>query len=99
MPLDRFEQAGVRECDCRLVGECLDERDVLVAERLRLLTHDENDTEQVFLDDNGNPEYRAVGPRAGVGVFGIVLDVGNVDGSARNSRAAGCRRSCGCSLS
>ena len=66
---------------------------MLVAERLRLGTDDENNTEQVFLDDDGNPEYRTVGPRAGVGVFGIVVDVGNVDGSARNSRAAGCRRS------
>ena len=75
-----------------MVCERLDERDVLVAKRLRLRTHDENDTEQIFLDDNGNPEYRAIGPRAGIGVFGIIADVGNVDRSAHNSRAAGrCR--------
>ena len=86
-------ETRVRQRDSRLVSECLDERDVLVAERLRLRTHDENDTEQVFLDEDRNPEYRAVGARAGVGVLGIVMDVGNVDGSARHSRAAGCRRS------
>ena len=38
-------ETRVRQRDSRLVSECLDERDVLVAERLRLRTHDENDTE------------------------------------------------------
>ena len=52
MPLDRFDEARVRDGDGRLVGEGLDESDVLVGERLRLTADENDDADQIVLDND-----------------------------------------------
>jgi hypothetical protein len=89
LPLDRVDQARVRDCDRRLVGEGLHERDVLVGERLGLLAHHDDGADQLVLDDHGHAEHRPVRSRTGVRVLRILLDVGDVHRSPRNGRATG----------
>jgi hypothetical protein len=72
----------------RLVGGRLDERDVLVGERLRR-AHQDDDADQVVLDHDRDAEQGSVGARPGVGVFGVELEVRHVNGPAFHGRAAG----------
>ncbi len=92
LPLDRVEQARVRDRDRRLVGEGLHERDVLVAETLWRLAHHQRHPDQLVLDDHGHAEHRPVQSRAGVRVLRILLDVGDVHRFPCDGRAAGGRR-------
>ena len=80
LPLDRIDQARVRDRDRRLVGEGLDERDVVVGERLRFTADEDDDADQVVLDHDRHAEHRSVVlRRAAIGVFRVVMDVRDVD--------------------
>src|SRR5215211_8250955 len=74
LPLDGLEQARVRERDRGLVGEGLEELDVLLGECLRLAAHDDDGADELVLDHHRHAEHRPVGARPGIGVLGIELD-------------------------
>src|SRR5262249_27981490 len=93
LPLDRFEQAGVRERDRRLVGEGLQERDVGIAERSRLAAHEDDDADQILIDLDRHAKQGSEGERAGIDVLGVVEDVPDVDRLSGESGAAGSGRS------
>jgi hypothetical protein len=92
LALDRLDQTRVRQCDRRLVGERLDERDVIVRERVLLTTHHDDDTDEVVLDHDRHPEHRAEEARPGIRVFGVGQDVRDLDRSPLDRGAAGRRR-------
>jgi hypothetical protein len=92
LPLDHFQETCVYDRDRGLVGERLGERDVLVAERALLAAVEDDDADQVFLDDDRNPEQRPVGPWPAVRVLRIGLDIGDMDGLPGDGGAADHRR-------
>ena len=57
LPLDRLHQARIPNRDCRLVGERLDERDVLIGERLRFMAGKNDDADEVVLDHDRNADH------------------------------------------
>jgi hypothetical protein len=59
LPLDRVHQARVGDRDRGLVGECLDQRYVLVGERLRLTARDHDDADEVVLDHDRDADQRS----------------------------------------
>jgi hypothetical protein len=60
LPFDRLEQRALVSAIAGLVGERLEERNVLVGETRRLASHDDHDTDQIFLDHHRHAEHRAV---------------------------------------
>ena len=94
LPLDRLDQARIRNGDRRLVGEGLDQRDVLVAERLRFAADENDDADEVVLDHDRDRDQRSVAlTRAAIGVFRVGVNVRDVDGLTCHRRPAGARRS------
>jgi len=92
LPFHRFEEAGVRERDRGLVGEGLNERDVIIGERLGLATHDNDHADQVILDHDRHSEHRPEEPWPGIGVCGIRHDVRYLDRPSLDRRSPGRRR-------
>ena len=92
LPFHGFEQAGVRDRDRRLVGERLDERDLLLGERLRLCTRHADHADQVVLEHDRHAQHRAVRPRPRVEVLRVLEHVLDVDGRAGDRGAARRRR-------
>ena len=78
----------------RLVSERLHERDVLVGERLRFATRENDDPDEVVLNHDRDADHRSVVLRRTTiaGVLRVVMDVRNVDRRTCQRRAAGgCR--------
>ena len=92
MPLDRFEQTRVLQRDRRLIGERRDERDLRIAERSRVAPHQDDDADQI-LGLDGHSEEGSVARRPRIDVLAVSEDVRDVNRLARDSRAAGSRRS------
>jgi hypothetical protein len=94
LPLDRLDQARIRNRDRRLVGEGLHERDVLVRERLRFTAGENDAADEVVLDHHRNRDQRSVvlGGTA-IGVFRIVVNVRDVDRLTFHRRPPSARRS------
>jgi|tagenome__1003787_1003787.scaffolds.fasta_scaffold18312212_2 hypothetical protein len=59
LALDGVEKPGVCDRDRRLVGERLDELDLLVGERLRLETGDPDHADQLLVEQSRDAEERA----------------------------------------
>jgi hypothetical protein len=71
----------------------LDERDVVVGERLGFTAHEDDDPDQLVFDHDRHSEHRPVEARAGIDVLGVVEDVRDVDRFPREAGTAGRRRS------
>ena len=94
LPLDRFDKAGVRDRDRRLVSEGLDERDVFVGEGLWFTAHEDDDADELVLDHDRDPDRRSVVlPRTAIGVLRVVPDIRDVDRLTGDRGPAGGRRS------
>ena len=91
LALDCVEEPGVGERDGGLVGEGLNEGDVVVGERPRLTAHKDDDANQVVLDEDRDAEHRSEESRARIGVFGILEDIWDLDGPSLDGRTAGRR--------
>src|SRR5262249_28238482 len=78
--LDFIEQPHVLDRDCRLVGERLDERDLLVSERLEFQSVDGDGSNEVVPFQHRDGERRADWPLVShsIGILGIALDVRDV---------------------
>ena len=92
LPLDRVDQTRVCERNRGLIGEGLNQRNVLCGERLRLPPYEHDDADQILVHLDRHCKQRPVGERSGIDVLGIGKDIGHVDGSARHRRTAGTRR-------
>jgi hypothetical protein len=80
LSLDCLEEAGGGNRDRTLVGERRHELDLVVRERPDLATRKPEDTDEVVLDEDRQPEQRLVVPALclRVRVVGVGLDVRNV---------------------
>src|SRR5436190_1406031 len=92
LTLDRVEQAGISDCYRGLVGECLEQDSLIVAEGSLLCSHDDHDSEQVALDHHGNAEHRAKMSWPGIAVLLVLEDVRDMNGLLHHGYSAGDRR-------
>src|SRR5262245_63843655 len=78
--LDLVEQPYVLDCDHRLVGERLDERDLLVSERLEFQSVDSDGSNKIVPFQHRNGECRPDRPLVShsIRILGIALDVRDV---------------------
>jgi hypothetical protein len=77
--LEGVDQPRVRDGDRRLVGEGLDELDLLVGKRLRRPADDPHRADEVVFEENRNTKADSEGARPRVGVLGVSVDVRDVD--------------------
>src|SRR6516162_6984001 len=80
--LNFVEETYILNRDSGLVGECRDEFDLLVGERLYFRARQDQNTDRHALTQHGNAEDRAVISQSlcfDRGVFGVSLYVGNMN--------------------
>jgi hypothetical protein len=87
------KRRAFRDRDRRLIGEGLDERDVVGGERLRFATHENDDADEIVFDQNRDTEHRPVEARSGIHVLRVLLDVRDMDRFPLESGTARGRRS------
>ena len=86
-----FEQSHILDRDGGLVGEGLDQRDLLVGERPDFQVINDDDAEQFIAFEDRDAERRAdrLEIRCFVGIFRIGLDIEDVDGPSLKRGAGG----------
>ena len=81
LPLDRFEQRRVCDCDCALVGEGSHQRNFTLREWTHLTAGQADHADKIVLDEDRQAEQRAelidVGARMSISRVG--LDIRDVD--------------------
>src|SRR5262249_46104042 len=81
------EQAGVLDSDDGLVGEVLDQLDLLVAERADLQAVDNDYANELSLLEHRDPKHRAIAKKLDAGDYaGITLYIGLVSGQGANMK-------------
>ena len=92
MPLDRLEQARVRDRERCLIGEGLDQPDVFLGERPPLHPGENDHADQMGFEHDRDAQHHSIRPRAGVLVLRVGEDVRDMNRFSQQSRTAGRRR-------
>ena len=90
LTLDGVEEARVGNCDCGLVGEGLEQLDLILGEGLCFVPNDGQDADEVALDQDGCTRHRSKARNglSGVRVLRVIEDVRDVDGLPRKEHSA-----------